>query len=165
MTDSFKVTAKVEGSEQLLKELASLGGNVRSTARTALRSGTKVIQEQAEQNAATLGTKSGKHTKIKATSRVGGIIEMMLGCTDKFWFFRYFETGTTPHEIAGAPLIFEGDEGLIITGGVSHPGMAAAPWLRPAFDAKQTAAVDAVGDRIRQAIEERRAIVEGESEE
>lgn len=166
MTDPIQVVSKIEGGEQLLKELAALGGNVRSTARAAVRAGAKVIQAAAESNAQGIGGGGGKHTAIKVSQRVKGTIEAMIGPSKRKWFFRYFETGTTAHEITGAPLVFEGDEGLVITGGVSHPGMPANPWLRPAFDGQQDAAVKAVGDYLVQAIEERRAIVDsGEDEE
>jgi len=165
MTDHIVVTAKVQGSETLLKELAALGGNVKSTARSAMRAGAKIIQVQAESNAASLGQRAGKHTRIQATQRVRGVITMAVAPSKKKWWFRYFETGTTRHEITGAPLVFEGDAGLVIIGGVNHPGMAAKPWLRPAFDEKQNEAVAKVGDYLREAIETRRAIVEGGDEE
>lgn len=161
MADPVRVVNKVEGGDQLLKELAALGGNVRSTARSAVRAGAKVIQGQAETNAQGIGSGAGKHTQSKISQRVKGMIEAMIGPSKRRWFYRYFENGVTAHEIKGTPLVFEGDEGLVIIGSVQHPGMAAQPWLRPAFDEKQAAAVEAVGDYFRQAIEERRAIVEG----
>lgn len=165
MADSFRVTAKVEGGDQLLKDLADLGGNVRSTARTAVRAGAKVIQEQAELNAQGLATRAAKHTQIKISQRVKGTIEAMIGPSKRKWYFRYFETGVTSHEITGAPLVFEGDSGLVIIGGVHHPGMVAQPWLRPAFDAKQGDAPAAVEAVFKKAIEARRAIVEGTSDD
>lgn len=165
MAENFQVVAKVEGGDQLLKELADLGGNVRSTARTAVRAGAKVIQAQAESNAESIATRPAKHTQIKITQRVNGTIEAMIGPSKKKWFFRYFETGVTAHEITGSPLVFEGETGLVIIGGVHHPGMAARPWLRPAFDAKQGDAPAAVEEVFRKAIEERRAIVEGGDDE
>ncbi len=165
MAENFKVTARVDGGDQLLKELASLGGNVRSSARSAVRAGARVIQAEAESNTQTLGDGSGKHTAIKISQRVKGTIEAMIGPSKRKWWYRYFETGVTAHEITGGPLVFEGDEGLVVIGSVRHPGMAAQPWLRPAFDTKQDDAVQAVGDTLRRAVEERRAIVEGGEEE
>jgi HK97 gp10 family phage protein len=167
MAEPFRVVAKVEGGEQLLKELQALGGNVRSTARTAVRAGAKVIQKQAEMNAGTLARKPAKHTQIKISQRVSGRIESMIGPSKKKWYFRYFETGVQPHEISGrhGPLVFEGDEGRIVIGSVQHPGMVAKPWLRPAFDARQADAPAAVGEVFRQAIEERKAILAGEGED
>ena len=165
MTDSIQVVSKVEGGEALLKELAALGGNVRSTSRSAVRAGAKVIQVRAESNAQGLGSGSGKHTQIKISQKVKGTIEAMIGPSKRKWFYRYFETGVTAHEITGAPLVFEGDTGLVIIGGVNHPGMASKPWLRPAFDGEQNAAAQAVGDYLKQAIEERRAIVESGEDE
>ena len=165
MADPFRVVTKIEGGDELLKELASLGGNVRSSARSAVRAGARVIQGEAESNEQGLGDGSGKQTAIKISQKKQGSIEAMIGPSKRKWWYRYFETGVTAHEITGDPLVFEGDEGLVVIGGVQHPGMAAQPWLRPAFDTKQNDAVQAVGDALRQAIEERRAIVEGGEEE
>ncbi len=163
MPEPFRVTCKIEGGPQLLKEFAALGGNVRSTSRTAIRAGAKIIQAQAEINAQSIATRPGKHTQIKISQRVRGTIEAMIGPSKRKWFYRFFEMGVTPHEIGGAPLVFEGDEGLVIIGSVQHPGMAAHPWLRPAFDAKQADAPAAIEDVFRKAIEERRAINESDS--
>ena len=56
------------------------------------------------------------------------------------------ETGATAHEIKGDPLAFKGDKGLIITRKVSHPGMDAHPFLRPAMSSKREAAKDRAGE-------------------
>ncbi len=164
MAENFQVVAKVEGGDVLLKELAALGGNVRSTARAAVRAGAKVIQAQAEQNAADLSARAGKRTQIVVKQRAGGFIEARIGPSKRRWYFKFFELGATAHEITGNPLVFEGDNGLVIIGGVHHPGLAARPWLRPAFDTKQGEAPNAVGATFRQAIEARRAILAGEDE-
>lgn len=159
-------TVKIEGGENLLKELQALGGNVRSTARTAMRNGAKVVQAAAELNAASIAVHAGKHTRIQATSLAMGVITMAVAPSKKKWYFRYFETGVTPHQIRGKPLVFMGDSGLVVIGSANHPGMAAKPWLRPAMDSTSPAAVAAIGETLRTAIEARRAIVEsGEEEE
>ena len=158
-------TVRIEGGENLLKELAALGGNVRSTARTAMRNGTKVVQAQAEINAAALG-RPAKHTRIRARSLMKGLITMELSPSKAKWWFRYFETGVSAHEITGSPLVFQGRNGLVVVDRVNHPGMAARPWLRPAMDSQSPAAVAAIGETFRRAIETRRAIIEsGEEEE
>jgi len=163
MPEPFKVSVKVEGGPQLLKEFAALGGNVRSTSRSAIRAGAKVIQAQAEVNAQAIATRPAKHTQIKISQRVKGTIEAMIGPSKRKWFYRYFETGVTPHEITGAPLVFEGDAGLVVIGGVNHPGLVARPWLRPAFDSKQGEAPAAIEAAFRKAIEDRRAIIESDA--
>ncbi len=161
----FQVAAKIEGGDKLLKELADLGGTVRSTARAAIRAGAKVMQAQAEQNAEALATRAGKHTQINVKSLARGTIQARVGPSKRRWYFKFFEEGVTGHEITGHPLVFEGDSGLVVIGGVNHPGMAARPWLRPAFDEKQAEAVKAVEQTLREAIEQRRAILAGEDEE
>lgn len=165
MANMMRVVAKIDGGEALLKELAALGGNVRSTARAAVRAGARVIQAEAEANAGAIGSGNGKHTAIKISQRKAGRIEAMIGPSKRKWFYRYFETGTTAHEITGRPLVFEGDEGLVVTGAVTHPGMAARPWLRPAFDTQREAAVEAVGKFLKTAVEERRAIIDAGADE
>lgn len=145
--------------------MAALGGNVRGTARAAVRAGARVIQTEAEANASAIGSGGGKHTAIKVKQKKAGLIEAMIGPSKRKWWYRYFETGVTAHEITGGPLVFEGDEGLVVTGAVAHPGLAARPWLRPAFDTQDDAAVEAVGEFLRQAVEERRAIVDGGGDE
>jgi HK97 gp10 family phage protein len=156
----IQVYVKIEGAKELLEELQRLGGNVRSTARSAVRAGARVIQAQAEQNAEAIGGYVAKRTALRITQRKKGLIEAAIGPSKKKWYYRFIEVGTQPHEIKGNPLVFEGDRGLVIIGGVQHPGMAARPWLRPAFDTKKDASTQAVGDFIRRAVEERRAIVE-----
>jgi hypothetical protein len=62
-------------------------------------------------------------------------------------------------------LVFEGARGLIVIGGVRHPGMPAQPWLRPAFDSRKDAAAQAVGEVLREAVEKARIAAEGRDEE
>ena len=153
MASNFVTAVKIEGGDRLLKELQALGGNVKSTARTAIRNGIKVMQVQAEDNARPLGRR-GKHTRIGMKATAGGDITARLGPSKRFWYYKFLETGTQPHEEPHSRIWRH------------HPGMAAQPWLRPAFDAKQMPAATEVGATFRRAIEERRAIIEaGEEEE
>lgn len=152
---------KVEGLPELIAEMKGLGLRVNSNLRAAMRKGMKVIQAEAEQNAQSIS--KGKATRIEATSRVQeGKVSVELHISKKKFYLGFFESGVQPHEIKGAPLVFEGDRGLIVIGGVNHPGMPAQPWLRPAIDSKKDAAVQEVGRALREVIEKRRAQLAGE---
>lgn len=160
-----RVQVKIEGGEGLLKELAALGVNVKKTLRGATRAGAKVIQEEAERNARGVTGSTGKHVRIKVSARQRDRVEAEIGATKKKFHLRFFEAGVQPHEISGAPLVFEGDKGLIVIGGVRHPGMPAQPWLRPAFDSRKDAAADAMGEVLRATVEEARIAAEGQDDE
>lgn len=154
----------LEGGEELLKRLAALGGDVKKAVRGATRAGAKVMQTAAETNARAVSGQSGKHTRILSSARKATSVEFRIGPTKKKFFMQFFEVGVMPHEITGAPLVFEGANGLVVIGGVHHPGMPAQPWLRPAFDATREPAIAAVGEALRQAIEEQRIIAEGQDD-
>ena len=155
---------KIEGLPELIAEMKGLGLRVNSNLRAAMRLGMKVIQTEAEMNARAI-TKH-KATRIEATSRVQeGKVSVELHVAKKRFYLGFFETGVQPHEIKGSPLVFEGDKGLIVIGGVNHPGMPAQPWLRPAVDSKKDEAVGVIGDALRDVIEKRRAQLAGEEGE
>jgi HK97 gp10 family phage protein len=82
-----------------------------------------------------------------------GTAEVDIGFDEEKWFLRFFEFGASDHEIKGAPLAFEGESGLVITGSVQHPGMPAKPFMRPAADNKKDEARDAAGDVFRKEID------------
>lgn len=147
---------KLVGGEKLLDELRAAGGNAKKVVRAATRIGAKVIAAEAEIRARAIGSGSGKHVKVISGRGRNMSAVMHVGITDRKWFFRFFETGAGRHEITGAPLMFEGERGRVITGRVIHPGMAARPFLRPAADTKAGDTVAAMSEAFRAAIEEKR---------
>lgn len=155
----------IDGLPQLIEELRASGLRVNSSLRSAMRKGMKVIQAEAETNARAFT--QHKVTAITASTRAEqGKVSVTLGIKKDRFYAGFFETGVQPHEIKGNPLVFEGDKGLIVIGGVRHPGMPAIPWLRPAVDAKQGEAIKTVGDVLRDVIEKKRQQGEkGESDE
>lgn len=110
-----------------------------------------VIQEAANPKA------PEPHIIVEEMEKSGRQVTVGIGPDDAHWYYRYLETGASAHEIRGNPLLrFEGREGLVITGAVNHPGMAAKPFLRPAFDEKKNAAKDEVGAELKKVIERAR---------
>jgi len=160
-----RIDLKLEGGDELIKEMRALGVNVKKSLRGAVRAGAKVIQDAAEENARGVSGQSGKHTRLITSARQPTSVEFSIAPSKKKFFMRFFETGATAHEISGNPIAFEGDRGLVVIGGVHHPGMPAQPWLRPAFDAKGKAAVAALDESLRATIEEAKIEAEGRDDE
>jgi HK97 gp10 family phage protein len=145
MADSLKV--QVEGVDELARQLRRVGVSTQQALCVAVLAGAEVIRAAANPLAPepVIDTEVEESTKERAVAAVGPPKDR--------WFYQFFETGAQSHDITGSPLVFEGDEGLVITGRVRHPGMVARPFLRPAFDSRKRAAQDKVGDELRRAIE------------
>lgn len=150
MSDRIEVT--LEGGEELIAALRELDLSVRSTLRSATLAGAEVIVAAAD------GLAPGPHIDAEVTSASASKIEVAIGPDEEHWYYRFFETGTQPHEIEGSPLLaFEGDEGWVRTRQVAHKGMAARPFLRPAHDEKSQEAQDQLGAVVRERIEQVKA--------
>ncbi|GIV86628.1 MAG: hypothetical protein KatS3mg054_0657 [Chloroflexus sp.] len=142
---SLKV--KIEGDKDLKRKLDLLGERARAALLKAVDAGAEVIEEEANRLA------PGAHV-VRGNQQVeGGTAEISVAPDEAHWYYRFFETGASEHEIKGNPLVFEGDVGLVVTKRVQHTGMAASPFLRPAVDGQKDAAVKRVGDVFRAEIE------------
>ena len=148
------VSVKLEGAEALLRALRDADGNVKKSLRAASKAGGDVIKADALKRAPP--TRYKKVLSSKASFPRREVCEVKIGLTKRAWRLRFTEMGVTAHEIKGSPLAFEGDNGVVITGGVRHPGMAARPFIRPAFDSQKLAAEAKVGEVLRQAVVEAR---------
>ena len=146
-----KITAKIEGMDELIGKLQRLGISVSDSLSIAVEAGAQIIADVANDKAPAPHIITDELEKSNTKVTVG------IGPDDPHWYYRYLETGASAHEIKGNPLLaFEGREGIVITHSVQHPGMAARPFLRPAFDEKHKAATDKVGDEIAKVIERAR---------
>lgn len=144
-----KITVTLEGGDELVAALRELGMGVRAEVRRATVAGAEVIRDQARALA------PGPHVEVEVVSATQNGAQVDIGPDQAHWYYRFFETGAAPHEIVGKPLLAL--EGGAVVRRVSHPGMAAAPFLRPAHDASQGEATDAMGAVLRQRIESVRA--------
>lgn len=138
----------LEGNDELEKRLGAVGSLVRDILEKAVMDGAEVFREAAQQQAPGPGIEA----EVVKTGR--GMAEAAIGPARQQWYYRFLETGAQPHEIrARGPLLtFEGEAGLVRARQVQHTGMAARPFLRPAFDGKQDEAQEAVGGAFWQAI-------------
>jgi len=142
-----RVVVRIEGGEELLRQLRRLGVDVGAVLEEAALAGARAIAEDANQRA------PGPHVETNVEKRSKGSVTVDIGPDKEHWWYRFFESGAQPHEIKGTPLVFEGDAGTVVTGRVSHTGMAARPFLRPALDTREKEATDQVGRVLRGAVE------------
>lgn len=138
-----RVTVRVEGSEELIKKLMAVGADVGKILEAAATAGAAVIANEAN----TLAPRP--IIRSETVERSSARVTVDTGPPDEVWFWRFLETGAQPHKITGNPLVFEGRAGVVVTGAVDHPGMAARPFLRPAFDGQKDNARDEVGSVIK----------------
>lgn len=133
----------MSGTEEVNLALDAIVAKVKLAVRSAAVAGGDVLLEDADQRAP--GT-DGLIAKVRSQTGTRAVVDV--GPTKSRWYWRFFETGATRHEIAGNPmLVFEGSDGDIIRTALvrNHPGMAARPFLRPAFDGMMAQALGASG--------------------
>lgn len=142
-----RFSVELENGEKLVQELIQRGKDVEAILGLAANAGAAVVMEIADANAPVPGAVA-KET-VETTKRAVAIVA--IGVESKRWYLQFFETGATEHEIKGSdkPLVFEGDDGKVVTWIVDHPGMGAQPFLRPALDGQKTNATNAVGEVIK----------------
>lgn len=141
---------KIEGTEELLRKLEALGVDLRALLVQATEAGGEVIGDGAADAA------PGEGITVEVMSKKAGSVEVGIGPDKEHWYYRFSEYGAQPHEISpetAKVLAFEGSGGTVFAGGVSHPGMAARPFLRPAITNKAEEASAALGTVLEKALE------------
>jgi HK97 gp10 family phage protein len=142
------VEFRLEGAEELIKYLESLGSRASLALLAATMAGGQVIADEANRDrnhAVVVAPELDKKSKNQVT--------VAIGPHKDHWYEQFFETGAAPHEITP-----DVQEALELVGGqlrkrVEHPGMAADPFLRPALDAKGEEACQEVGAYLFRAME------------
>ena len=148
MAKPFRMTIK--GDKELLDKIAKMGNQISGVIEDAALTGAEEFQDRAKSLA------PGPHVEMETVKKTKTQAEVDIGPDDEHWYYRFFETGTAPHEItpsiAGAlEFMFAGE--LIVRAIVKkHPGMPAQPFLRPAFDEKRKDAGNRTGDRFLEVI-------------
>lgn len=153
----------VTGLAELHKVLQELPVKIeRNVMRGALRAGAKVIEEEAERlcpvappnmTAVKLGARAGElkrsiRVSVRVRSKAGWINAQIKAGNRVAWYAHLVEFGTARHWIKP-----KNRKSLFLAGVfkelIDHPGARAKPFMRPAFDAKSRAAIDAMADYIR----------------
>jgi HK97 gp10 family phage protein len=137
MPDS--VGLEIENLDQILRAIDALGLAPKKVIEKATLAAAEVVRDEAENK---LG-RDGINKKV--LRRKGDQVEVGVGPVKDKWYLRFYETGTQPHEITPktAKALSISDEDMAAR--VSHPGMAAKPFLRPALDEKKGEAAKAAG--------------------
>lgn len=143
MSGDRLVVVSVEGADELIALLRRLGVRVDQVLEAAAQAGGQEFLDDANRRA------PAPLLEMETTERKRGWATVDVGPPEEKWYWRFVETGAQPHTITGEPLVFEGESGLVVTGRVGHPGMAARPFLRPAFDGRQKQARDKTGGVIK----------------
>lgn len=140
------ITVSLQGGEDLLKAIRDADMSVRSVLRAATLAGGQVVANAAA------GSAPGPEIIAEVLEASAAGVEVGIGPDKEHWFYQFLETGAAAHEIQGTPMIFKGREGMVKTAKVSHPGMAARPFLRPAHDSTQTEQQDTLGAHLKAAL-------------
>lgn len=150
-------TVKAELRQRLLQTAVNAGARViRDEARTRVPVRTGLTRNAIRTFARRSGV--GRHEVAASVGLRGG------GKTGRVHIGRFLEFGTSRHIIEPKTTTAKKKEALLLSMGqvvrkVDHPGHAPRPFLRPAFDAKKQASLDAMAAALRKGIE--RAIKKG----
>jgi HK97 gp10 family phage protein len=139
-----KISVTIEGGAELLAALRRAGADVDGELESAALIGAAVIEAAAERLA------PGPYLEKEVSEREKGRVTVDIGPDEDHWHYRFFETGAAPHRITGNPWLAWDD---VVVRSVDHPGMAAQPFMRPAFDQKRGEAADAFGEALRKVLE------------
>lgn len=142
-----RMKVKLEGDEELKRKLNVLGERANASLLSAVRAGAEDLREEANRLAPSPDVVAGNE-KVES-----GVAEISVGPREEKWYLRFFEFGAMTHEIKGTPLAFEGENGLVITRGVRHPGMPARPFLRPAIMQNKERIVQIIGSVFRREVD------------
>ena len=147
-----KVSVRIEGGEELKARLERLEAAARQRAlEAAAKAGAEVIRDDANRRA------PGPHVVAEVVKASDAAVEVGIGPDKDHWYYQFFETGAGRHPIgpeSKKAIRFPGAEGQeMVRFGVTHPGMAASPFLRPALDGQTARAVRALGQELGKSIE------------
>ena len=146
------VACRIEGGDELLAKLKRLEAAARGAAlEAAAMAGAEVIRAEANRRA------PGPHVDREVSESSDSAVEIAIGPDGEHWYYQFFELGAGRHTIGPhrkKAIRFPGAEGQeMVRFGVTHPGMAPRPFLRPALDGQKANAVEAVGDELQRSLE------------
>jgi len=139
----------VKGFKELQKMLDTLPPRMEANImRSALRSGAKVIMDEARANVPVADGDLRDSLRVSTRLRKGVVTATVKAGNRKAWYWRFVEFGTAAHTVSGKKGGFLSFGG-IFKRSVHHPGAKAKPFMRPALDSKADAALKAVGQQIK----------------
>jgi len=140
----------LEGTDELLRKLRGAIVGVRREKQAALLSAAEPLLDRAN------GMAPDRLIRTEVEHSGPDTVVVNVGFPKDKWHWRFLETGATAHEIKArnaSTLYFEGDSGPVFVKVVHHPGMAARPFLRPAYDETRREIEQRLGDYLRKVID------------
>lgn len=146
-------TIHVKGLAELGRVLQELPVKLeRNVLRGAMRAGVNPMRDHARMNVAQASGLLAKSLKVSTRSQGGKVYAYLRTSGKHSYLANWIEFGTAAHRIfsrTGKRLRFVIDGKVILAKEVAHPGSRAIPFMRPAFDSQQNAAVVAVANYIK----------------
>lgn len=138
-----KTLVKIEGIEEVVRELKKRGLNVQRGLEAICTAGALVIEHEA---AGLAGGTIGQEMMHETTARKGNAVEVSVGPSKQAWFAKFVEFGTAAHRVRpkNRQALLLGDR---YAARVEHPGGRARPFLRPALDVKGDSAQAAMAKK------------------
>jgi HK97 gp10 family phage protein len=146
----LKVSVVIEGDKELVAMMAKIGERVSGAVLQATQLGANVGVNAAKRRA------PGPYIEMKVEKSTTRLAEVTIGPDKEHWYYQFFETGASGHEIDGnvkRALRFTMGSEEVVVKRVKHPGMAAEPFLRPALDENQAQIQEAMASEFRRVIE------------
>jgi len=143
MSSAFRY--EIEGIEDLVRQLRRSSLSAGRQLSDGLVQASRPLVRRANQMA------PDPLIRVEVLERRAGMVSIAVGPPKDKWYWIFFEYGATPHEITpdtADKLVFQGRNGMVYTARVSHPGMAARPFLRPAYDESKTQVLRAMGEYL-----------------
>lgn len=136
------LTFRIENEQDLVDALEKLGIDAAKALRPAVEAGAIVIKDRA------LDRAPGPEIDTAPDEKSAQSVTFNIGPLATHWYYRFFETGTAPHEItprAKKALAFGGPGAEKFSARAQHQGQPAEPFLRPAIDDNQEEIKAAIG--------------------
>ncbi len=156
------MTVTLVGKNQIARKLKGLSGKVAgSIARRSGSAGARVIRNEARRLAPQESGNLRKaiNVRVRRFQNKSGFhfyVAVDNGPSAKHdgWYAHFLEYGTQPHEIKPnkASALNLGSSSAVLYNVVNHPGIAAQPFMRPAFDTKKDDSVKVVSQKLWQNI-------------
>jgi HK97 gp10 family phage protein len=147
----------VKGLAELEKVLATLPVKMETKIlRGGLRASAAVFLTEVRARVPMKSGELAKSLRISTTLRRGVVsAKVVVGNKKKRVFYAHMvEGGTKPHVIRARPGKFLRVFGGVFAKRINHPGSRARPFMRPAFEAGVTGALDALSAYIRRRLDQ-----------
>jgi HK97 gp10 family phage protein len=136
------------GGKELFELLQTLPAKLeKNIMRGALRAGAKVILDEAKQNVPVSSGDLRDSLRVSTSGKGGKVMASVKAGNKKVWYSRLVEFGVAAHNINASGNGFLSFGGFF-TKSVQHPGFQAKAFLRPAFDSKNSEAIEEIGRHI-----------------